>query len=101
MQFVLVFAGLFLAAINAASTFFNPQRIYTRSAKLMSLVGCVAALGWAILCWPTWWKDLTLDQYNNLVWHRGFLGGVFVASILSKTIGRPYQPRNPEQKPEK
>jgi|tagenome__1003787_1003787.scaffolds.fasta_scaffold20834806_2 hypothetical protein len=91
--FVTLAVGPVFTLVFAALIWFHRRRHYATWAKVLSIVACVAGVGWyALGTMVAEWKTyhLSRDAYFTLVGFKGIFGGIVIGIITSILAARPY-----------
>ena len=72
---------------------FHRKRVYVRWAKIISIMACIAGLGWGILGLVLWHSSIVTSDSFRLEGIKGMLGGICIGLALSVMIAKPYEKR--------
>jgi len=88
---LLLFGSMLIPVAFALLIWLDRRRSYARWAKIMSLVGCAAGIGWDIITLLQ--PPLSMKRYPFLlaVSVKQLLSGVFIGIVISIVIARPYE----------
>jgi|ERR1035437_807859 hypothetical protein len=72
---------------------FHRKRVYARWAKIISIMACIAGLGWGVLGLVLLHSSIVISDRLRLEGINGMLGGICIGLVLSVMIARPYEKR--------
>ncbi len=93
-QAILLAVGTIFSFVFLLLVFFNRKRVYAKWAKTLSILACVAAIGWASL--GLFFLRPHVRYFSTQLSYRvvsvqGVLGGMCLGFIFSIGIARPYR----------
>ena len=93
LHLITLWVGIVFSILLPIVVWFDRKRIFTAWARIISLIACVAGLGWGFLGMALLHSSVIDWNYSRQEGIKGMLGGICIGLVISLLISKPYVKR--------
>ena len=93
LHLISLLVGIVFSIVLPIVVWFDRKRIFAAWARIVSLIACIAGLGWGFIGLALIHSSVSDVDYSRQEGIKGMLGGICIGLVLSLLISKPYVKR--------
>jgi len=93
LHLISLLVGIVFSIILPIGVWFDRKRSFATWAKIISIIACMAGLGWGFIGLALLHSSVSDLDYSRHEGIKGVLGGICIGLVLSLLISKPYVKR--------